>query len=157
MGANTLLLNFRHPAMYLPRSNKIYLAEDGVTEIMGPGFEDKRNFLLTIFDPFDLVGLFKGRDKKERYWEGHERIVPMQKGERSPAIEEAKHRLVSRTPWGYFKLAFLTDRGNQGKELKGGKKDRDVEMSAGAAGYVEPTLTAQETATPAMVGPTHTS
>jgi RTA1 like protein len=154
MVANSLLLNFRHPAMYLPRSNKIYLAEDGVTEIKGPGFEDKRNFLLTIFDPFDVVGLVIGRDKKERYWEGHERIVPMEKGERSESIgtmEEAKHGLVSRTPWGYFKLAFLTDRGNQGKELKGAKAVGDVEMSAGATGFVEPT------GAPRMVGPTGTS
>ncbi|KAE8450115.1 hypothetical protein EG329_006896 [Mollisiaceae sp. DMI_Dod_QoI] len=40
MFSNTMLLNFRYPAMYLLRSNKIYLAEDGVTEIKGPGFID---------------------------------------------------------------------------------------------------------------------
>jgi hypothetical protein len=44
---------------------------------MGPGFEDKRNFLLTIFDLFEVAGLFVMRYKKERYWEDHERIVPM--------------------------------------------------------------------------------
>jgi hypothetical protein len=32
---------------------------------------------LTIFDLFEVVGFFIMRDKKERYWEGHERIVPM--------------------------------------------------------------------------------
>ena len=70
MIANSVLLNVRHPARFLPENNKIYLAEDGVTEIVGPGYEDKRNILLTVFDPFDLVGLVKGRDKGGRYWEG---------------------------------------------------------------------------------------
>ena len=72
MIVNSVLLNIRHPARFLPSSNKVYLAEDGVTEIMGPGYSDKRNFLITIFDPFDLVGLIRGRDKKNRYWEGQE-------------------------------------------------------------------------------------
>ena len=69
MIANSVLLNMRHPARFLPDNNKIYLAEDGITEIVGPGYEDKRNSLLTVFDPFDLVGLVKGRDKGSRYWE----------------------------------------------------------------------------------------
>ena len=42
MLANSVLLNVRHPARFLPRSNKVYLAEDGVTEVEGPGYEDKR-------------------------------------------------------------------------------------------------------------------
>ena len=66
---NSALLNVRHPRRYLPRNNKIYLAQDGVTEIEGPGYEDKRPFLKTIIDPFDIVGLVKGRDKAARYWE----------------------------------------------------------------------------------------
>ena len=66
---NSLLLNVRHPGLYLPRNNKIYLAQDGVTEIEGPGFSDKRMFLWTILDPFDIVGWVKGRDKATRYWE----------------------------------------------------------------------------------------
>ena len=71
MITNSVMLNFRHPASYLPKSNKIYLAEDGVTEIEGPGFADKRNFFVTILDPFDVVGLIKGRDK-QKYWERQE-------------------------------------------------------------------------------------
>ncbi len=71
MITNSVMLNFRHPASFLPSSNKIYLAEDGVTEIEGPGFEDPRNFLVTIVDPFDLIGLIKGRDK-QKYWERQE-------------------------------------------------------------------------------------
>ncbi|MCJ1277497.1 hypothetical protein MMC21_005310 [Puttea exsequens] len=68
MVCNSVLLNVRHPAMYLPRSNKVFLAEDGVTEVEGPGYEDKRNFLVTLADPFDIGGLIRGRDKV-RYWE----------------------------------------------------------------------------------------
>jgi len=69
MLCNSVLINVFHPSRFLPPNNKIYLAEDGVTEIEGPGFEDKRPFLLTLFDPFDIVGLVLGRDKKTRYWE----------------------------------------------------------------------------------------
>ena len=71
MITNSVMLNFRHPASFLPSSNKVYLAEDGVTEIEGPGFEDPRNFFVTLLDPFDLVGLIKGRDK-QKYWERQE-------------------------------------------------------------------------------------
>lgn len=55
----------------LPRSNKIYLAMDGVTEIEGPGYEDRRHFLLTLFDPFDIVGIIMNR-KQVKYWENSE-------------------------------------------------------------------------------------
>jgi len=42
---------------------------DGKTELEGPGAADKRPFLLTLFDPFDVVGLVKGTDAKNRFWE----------------------------------------------------------------------------------------
>lgn len=69
MLANTFLLNIYPPAKYLPANNKIYLAVDGQTEIEGPGMVDKRPFLLTLFDPFDIVGLVRGEDNKNRFWE----------------------------------------------------------------------------------------
>ncbi|KAF8866238.1 hypothetical protein BDZ45DRAFT_795877 [Acephala macrosclerotiorum] len=72
MVINSFLLNARHPMRFLPRDNKIYLAEDGVTEIQGPGYEDKRNFLVTIFDPFDFAGMIKGRNMNQRFWETHD-------------------------------------------------------------------------------------
>ena len=72
MLTNSVLLNIFHPMRFLPSNNKIYLARDGVTEIEGPGIEDKRNFVLTILDPFDLVGLIRGRDKEAKFWENHE-------------------------------------------------------------------------------------
>jgi hypothetical protein len=69
---NTFVLNARHPMRYLPRDNKIYLAEDGLTEVLGPGYKDKRRFLVTLLDPFDLVGMFRGRRTfNERFWENH--------------------------------------------------------------------------------------
>lgn len=69
MVCNQVLWNVRHPRRYLPGSTKVYLAKDGVTEIMGPGYKDERNFFVTIFDPFDIHGLIKGRDKQTRFWE----------------------------------------------------------------------------------------
>ncbi|KAJ5132528.1 hypothetical protein N7448_006686 [Penicillium atrosanguineum] len=69
MYSNTTLLNVFHPMQVLPRSNKVYLATDGVTEIEGPGYDDPRPKLVTIIDPFDIYGLITKRGKKEKYWE----------------------------------------------------------------------------------------
>jgi hypothetical protein len=69
MFTNTTLLNVLHPMQWLPRSNKIYLTKDGVTEIEGPGFEDGRPFLQTLIDPFDVIGLIANKGRKEKYWD----------------------------------------------------------------------------------------
>ena len=69
MLANVGLVNVRHPRMFLPKSAKTYLAVDGVTEVTGPGYKDGRAFWVTLVDPFDLVGMAKGRDKQARFWE----------------------------------------------------------------------------------------
>jgi hypothetical protein len=66
---NSVMMNVFHPSRFLPRNNKIFLAEDGVTEVEGPGYDDKRPFIITLFDPFDIAGLITRRDKKNRYWE----------------------------------------------------------------------------------------
>ncbi|KAH8759634.1 hypothetical protein BGZ57DRAFT_1018388 [Hyaloscypha finlandica] len=71
MVINSCLLNARHPMRYLPRNNKIYLAEDGQTEILGAGYEDKRGFLVTFLDPFDLWGMFRGKSLGQKFWETH--------------------------------------------------------------------------------------
>lgn len=68
MTCNAYLWNVRHPRRYLPRSTRVYLEKDGVTEVTGPGFKDTRSWLVSLLDPFDLVGLFKGRDKQTRFW-----------------------------------------------------------------------------------------
>ncbi|KIX06165.1 uncharacterized protein Z518_04139 [Rhinocladiella mackenziei CBS 650.93] len=69
MLVNSYLMNVYPPAKYLPANHKIYLAVDGKTEIEGPGMVDKRPFLLTFFDPFDLTGLISGQDNKNKFWE----------------------------------------------------------------------------------------
>lgn len=69
MFANTSMLNVFHPLKSLPKSNKIYLAKDGVTEVEGPGFQDRRNFLLTLIDPFDVIGMIFRTRKHEKFWE----------------------------------------------------------------------------------------
>lgn len=69
MYLNTILLNVCHPMQWLPRSNKIYLATNGVTEIEGPGYDDHRPVILTLIDPFDIVGLIKNKGRQEKYWE----------------------------------------------------------------------------------------
>ncbi|KAJ5155877.1 hypothetical protein N7492_008680 [Penicillium capsulatum] len=71
MYSNTTLLNVFHPMQALPRSNKIYLAEDGVTEIEGPGYDDTRPWWQTLVDPFDVYGLIVKKGKKEKYWEAN--------------------------------------------------------------------------------------
>ncbi|EPE03385.1 rta1 domain protein [Ophiostoma piceae UAMH 11346] len=69
MLANTVLMNMRHPRHYLPKSTKTYLGRDGVSEITGPGYKEERGFVMTLLDPFDVVGLIKGRDKQTAFWE----------------------------------------------------------------------------------------
>ncbi|KAL6708270.1 hypothetical protein ACN47E_003194 [Coniothyrium glycines] len=66
---NTALLNLFHPGKRLPRSNSVFLARDGVTERKGPGWGDDRPWLVTVFDPFDVWGLIRGRDKEMRFWD----------------------------------------------------------------------------------------
>jgi hypothetical protein len=72
MLANSFLLNIRHPLRFFPRDSRVYLAEDGVTEKIGPGYEDLRFFVLAMLDPFDLIGLVKGRHMERKFWETEE-------------------------------------------------------------------------------------
>lgn len=67
------LLVVFHPGRYLPSDKKRYLDPvDGVTERVGPGYSaaDKRPWLVTILDPFDLGGMMKGnKEAVENFWE----------------------------------------------------------------------------------------
>jgi len=85
MLVNSVMLNVWHPSVYLPNDNRIYLARDGVTERQGPGWVDKKNFLLTIFDPFDIGGLLRRKDDKDKFWEEHG--APVTDIERNRAVE----------------------------------------------------------------------
>lgn len=60
---NSAMFNVWHPMAYLPHSWKIYLSPDGLTELEGDCVMDKRPFFVTLLDPFDLVGLIRGRDR----------------------------------------------------------------------------------------------
>src|SRR5699024_11008904 len=55
--------NIRHPRRYLPADPKVRLARDGLTEIEGPSLEDPRSWAAKIFDPFDIMGMCRKRDK----------------------------------------------------------------------------------------------
>lgn len=71
MLVNAVLWNARQPGRYLPRSYKTYLAQDGRTEIEGPGWEDKRGVVMSVVDPFGVVAMCeKGRGGvKNGFWE----------------------------------------------------------------------------------------
>lgn len=72
MLVNCVLLNVRHPRRWLPESNKTYLAQDGVTELEGPGWIDTRPLIMTVLDPFDLAGTIKGKSSmSNRFWENN--------------------------------------------------------------------------------------
>lgn len=81
MFINTTLMNVFPPASNVPSSYKIYLARDGKTELRGPGWVDKRNFIVTLLDPFDFVGLIRGEDKKTMFWE-EDGVEPMDLSDR---------------------------------------------------------------------------
>lgn len=69
MLCNSWLWNVRHPRRYLPKSTRVYLARDGVTEVVGPGYKDARSFLVTLVDPLDLAGMLKGRKQQTTSWD----------------------------------------------------------------------------------------
>ncbi|PSR77227.1 hypothetical protein BD289DRAFT_151876 [Coniella lustricola] len=63
MLCNAYLWNVQHPGKYLPRSSKVYLARDGVTEVVGAGYKDPRPYWVTLLDPFDLWSSCTGKRK----------------------------------------------------------------------------------------------
>lgn len=54
MPCNAYLWNMRHSRKYLHKSTKVYLENDGVTEVSGPVIKDTRGRLVSLVDPFDL-------------------------------------------------------------------------------------------------------
>jgi hypothetical protein len=100
MFINTTMLNIFHPGRYIPRSNKVFLAQDGRTELIGPGWQAKRNALMTFVDPFDLIGLCTGTDKKNRFWE----LSPIQLDELLEEERRKKEELKSKPRPGWQKF-----------------------------------------------------
>ena len=95
MISNSVMLNVWHPSSVLPRSNKIYLDKDGITEVEGPGYKDPRPFLATLFDPFDIVGLVTGKSKGVKYWETRAEngaLVPAHGADAAPVPPHEKNQ-----------------------------------------------------------------
>ncbi|KAL8409826.1 hypothetical protein RB594_008058 [Gaeumannomyces avenae] len=83
-----------HPRRWLPPNKTTYLAQDGETELEGPGCNDKRPFIVTLCDPFNLAGLLgrtpRGADGDDRpFWEsnGYEFKKGVGRGSRESAEE----------------------------------------------------------------------
>lgn len=77
---NMFLWNARYPRRYLPADPRVYLSRDGRTELEGPGIKDPRGRAAKIFDPFDVMGMCRGRDKsrsKSYGGETGEQYVPL--------------------------------------------------------------------------------
>ncbi|KAF1829880.1 hypothetical protein BDW02DRAFT_560205 [Decorospora gaudefroyi] len=82
MFINTALLNVWHPGKRLPSSNSTFLSRDGVTVRKGPGWGDDRPWIITIFDPFDLWGLAKGKDQKTQFWDMNDEELEILRAEK---------------------------------------------------------------------------
>ncbi|OQO01161.1 hypothetical protein B0A48_13404 [Cryoendolithus antarcticus] len=82
-------LNVFHPGKYLPRSNKVYMAKDGLTEVRGPGWRDQRKWYWQVADPFD----FANKMGEHKFWDEPipvpENMAEAEHG--SSGTAEAKH------------------------------------------------------------------
>lgn len=70
---NTVLWNYRHPRRYLPQDYHTYLAQDGKTELQGPGWKDDMPWWMTFIDPCGLTaaiaGIGRNKAKEKPFWE----------------------------------------------------------------------------------------
>ncbi|KAL5391710.1 hypothetical protein DPSP01_001002 [Paraphaeosphaeria sporulosa] len=73
MLSNSFLWNGSHPRLYLPQDYHVYLAQDGKTELQGPGWESEQSWIMTFIDPCGLTAMLAGNNnkgKKQRpFWE----------------------------------------------------------------------------------------
>ena len=104
---NSILLNAYFPAVFLPQSNKIYVSSDGRTARKGPGWKDRRNFFLTVVDPFDLSGQIRGETNQEKFWD-HESEHPIVAGEQenSPRKRSAASAILDPFDIGGVRASF---------------------------------------------------
>lgn len=65
MLVNEVSWNVRYPMRGLPRDYHIYLAQDGVTEVEGDGWGDKRSFIVTLLDPFGMFNLLSRKNRRQ--------------------------------------------------------------------------------------------
>jgi hypothetical protein len=68
---NSVLWNLRHPRHHLPEDYHVYLAQDGKTELKGPGWKDEMPWFMTFLDPCGLTVAVTGggRRKEKPFWE----------------------------------------------------------------------------------------
>lgn len=64
MLTNSLMWNVWHPGHYLPANKNVQLTQDGITEVEGSGSDDRRPFLVTLIDPFEMCITSKPRTKE---------------------------------------------------------------------------------------------
>lgn len=117
MLVNSVLLNAFHPGKRLPHSNSVFLDRDGVTERRGPGWDDDRPWIVTVFDPVDIWGLIKGKDKKTMFWDMDDEELARLRAEKKAnkrsivaGIVDPFHLFGSR---GYFAKFFGKKEGGQ--------------------------------------------
>jgi hypothetical protein len=79
MFVNTVLWNYRHPRHYLPEDYHIYLAQDGVTELRGPGWKDDVPWFMTFIDLCGIIASVtgRGRKKEKAFWETDGFVPPV--------------------------------------------------------------------------------
>jgi len=65
----TVLWNIWHPGRFLPLDRRAYLAQDGVTVLIGPGWKDSRSLTETLFNPFAMLTTRGGHQKQ--FWESN--------------------------------------------------------------------------------------
>ena len=88
----SVMFNVFHPmdGKCLPRTHKVYLTRYG-EEKDGPGWGDKRPFLVTLLDPFDVIGLITRRENKTKFWEEDERQYEEEKRQQVAGVD-VSHR-----------------------------------------------------------------
>jgi hypothetical protein len=69
MLSNSVLWNTRHPRLYLPENYHVYLTQDGVSEVLGPGWETEQNWLMSFIDPFEWFT--KKSSTQKPFWEAN--------------------------------------------------------------------------------------
>ncbi|KAF2014581.1 hypothetical protein BU24DRAFT_423487 [Aaosphaeria arxii CBS 175.79] len=76
-----VLWNGAHPRLYLPEKYNVYLAQDGKTELLGPGWKEDRPWLVTFCDPFGWF--WKPKKTEQRpFWEENDGSEPLVHKER---------------------------------------------------------------------------
>lgn len=72
MLVNSILWNYRHPRHYLPEDYHVYVAQNGRTELQGPGWKDDMPWWMTFIDPCGLTASLTGSKRKEKpFWESN--------------------------------------------------------------------------------------